>query len=160
MSRVIAGIVAAADKAAAVFLAIVTLLTFVDVMLRYLAHSNVPDGFDFGRMALCIALFWGIAGCCYRGEHIEVDVFWTMMPPWARRLTDYFATSVIAAFMVMLSWMTVRRVLSILASNQTTADLGLRLWPFYAVATIGIVVGTLLLVTRFIAIATTDYRKA
>ena len=166
-------IVVAADSAAAVFLALITALTFADVALRaivkfaqlpwfpkalgaYLVDAvpgNVPDGFAFGQLALCIGLFWGLAGCCYRGEHIEVDVLWQMMPKWAQRLTDYFATLVTALFMIALTWMALLRVRSVLLSGEATSDLRAPMWPFYALAWIGVALGTALLVARFRAIA-------
>ncbi len=165
--------VAAADGAAAIFLAVITLLTFSDVILRAISKTalaswfphdlgqrvldiipgNVPDGFAFGKLALCIGLFWGLAGCCYRGEHIEVDVFWQMMPRWWRRVTDYFAVTVTALFMFGLSYMTFLRVGSVRASGEVTPDLLVPLWPFYGVAWFGLAVGTLLLVVRFRQIA-------
>jgi TRAP-type C4-dicarboxylate transport system permease small subunit len=168
-------LVAAADSAAAVFLALITALTFADVALRaivkfaqvswfpksfggYLVDvvpGNVPDGFAFGQLALCIGLFWGLAGCCYRGEHIEVDVLWQMMPARLRRFTDYFATVVTSLFMVGLSWMALLRVRSVLLSAEATSDLRVPIWPFYALAWIGVALGTLLLVSRFREIART-----
>jgi len=161
--------VAAADVAAAIFLAAITLLTFADVILRAISKvalaswfpralgqamldvipGNVPDGFAFGKLALCIGLFWGLAGCCYRGEHIEVDVFWQMMPRWARRLTDYFSVTVTALFMFGLSYMTLLRVDSVRQSGEVTPDLLVPLWPFYLIAWFGVAVGTLLLVVRY-----------
>jgi TRAP-type C4-dicarboxylate transport system permease small subunit len=171
--------VAAADGAAAIFLAVITVLTFADVILRAISKTaqaswfphelgqrmldivpgNVPDGFAFGKLALCIGLFWGLAGCCYRGEHIEVDVFWQMMPRWARRLTDYFAATVTAIFMFGLSYMTLLRVASVRASGEVTPDLLVPLWPFYGIAWLGVALGTLLLVVRFRQIAR-DHRAA
>jgi TRAP-type C4-dicarboxylate transport system permease small subunit len=165
--------VAAADVAAAIFLAAITVLTFADVILRAISKvalaswfprqlgqtlldivpGNVPDGFAFGKLALCIGLFWGLAGCCYRGDHIEVDVFWQMMPRWARRLTDYFAVTITALFMFGLSYMTLLRVDSVRQSGEVTPDLLVPLWPFYLVAWLGVAVGTLLLVVRYRQIA-------
>lgn len=166
-------LVATADIAAAIFLALITLLTFADVILRAISKTalaswfphdlgqrlldvipgNVPDGFAFSKLALCIGLFWGLAGCCYRGEHIEVDVFWQMMPRWARRLTDYFSVTVTALFMFGLSYMTLLRVDSVRRSGEVTPDLLVPLWPFYLVAWLGVALGTLLLAVRYRQIA-------
>lgn len=168
-------LVAAADRAAAFFLALITVLTFADVALRAVSKlaqaawfpkvlgallvdivpGNVPDGFAFGQLALCIGLFWGLAGCCYRGEHIEVDVLWQMMPPWARRPTDYFAASVTALFMMALTWMAALRVRSVLLSAEATSDLRVPIWPYYGIAWFGVALGTLLLLARFRDIART-----
>lgn len=150
--RTIERLVAAVDVAAALFLAVMTLLTFADVLMRYILLGNVPDGFDLGRLLLCVALFWGVAGCCHRGEHIQVDFVWELLPPAGRRLLDLVAVTVTAIFMIGLSWMTLVRVQSTLDSGQTTSDLQLPLWPFYAIAWLGVALGTLLLAGRYAAV--------
>lgn len=141
--------VAAADIAAALFLAAITVLTFAEVFMRYVVGQGIPDAFDVGRLLLCVALFWGLAGCCQRGEHIQVDVLWEMASPFWRKAMDLFATTVTVVFMVGLTWMTWRRVESTRDSGQVTFDLLIELWPFYAVAWVGALAGTLMLVSRY-----------
>ena len=147
--RLIDRFVAAADIAAALFLAAITVLTFAEVFMRYVVGQGIPDAFDVGRLLLCVALFWGLAGCCQRGEHIQVDVLWEMASPFWRKAMDLFATTVTVVFMVGLTWMTWRRVESTRDSGQVTFDLLIELWPFYAVAWVGALAGTLMLVSRY-----------
>jgi hypothetical protein len=52
----------AIEVTAAGFLAVVTLLTFVSVLLRYFFAWAIPDSYDFTRLLLGIVIFWGIAG--------------------------------------------------------------------------------------------------
>ena len=51
----------AIETTAASFLAVVTLLTFVSVLLRYFFAWAIPDSYDFTRLLLGILIFWGIA---------------------------------------------------------------------------------------------------
>ncbi len=141
--------VAAADIAAALFLAAITVLTFAEVFMRYVVGQGIPAAFDIGRLLLCVALFWGLAGCCQRGEHIQVDVVWEMLPPVWRKVMDLFAVTMTAIFMVGLSWMTFERVQSTRDSGQVTFDLDIPLWPFYALAWLGALAGTLMLLSRY-----------
>ena len=67
----------AIEVTAAGFLAVVTLLTFVSVFLRYLFAWSIPDSYDFTRLLLGILIFWGMAVASYRGDHITVDLLWT-----------------------------------------------------------------------------------
>src|SRR5512146_1677385 len=60
------------ELTAAGFLAVVTLLTFVSVFLRYLFAWSIPDAYDFSRLLLGILIFWGMAVASYRGDHISV----------------------------------------------------------------------------------------
>jgi TRAP-type C4-dicarboxylate transport system permease small subunit len=141
--------VAAADLAAALFLAAITILTFAEVFMRYVVGQGIPDAFDLGRLLLCVALFWGLAGCCQRGEHIQVDVLWEMLSPRWRKVLDLFAVTMTAVFMIGLTWMTLKRVESTRDSGQVTFDLLIELWPFYALAWLGALAGTLMLVSRY-----------
>lgn len=147
--RIVNRIVAAADFAAALFLAAITALTFAEVFMRYVVGQGIPDAFDMGRLLLCVALFWGLAGCCQRGEHIQVDVVWEMLSPFWRKVMDLIATTVTAVFMVGLTWMTFARVQSTRDSGQVTFDLQIELWPFYALAWLGAFAGTILLISRY-----------
>lgn len=141
--------VAAADIAAAMFLAAITILTFAEVFMRYVVGQGIPAAFDLGRLLLCVALFWGLAGCCQRGEHIQVDVVWEILPPGWRKAMDLFAVTVTAIFMVGLTWMTFERVQSTRDSGQVTFDLDIPLWPFYGLAWLGALAGTLMLISRY-----------
>ena len=140
---------AAADIAAALFLAAITILTFAEVFMRYVVGQGIPAAFDIGRLLLCVALFWGLAGCCQRGEHIQVDVLWEALPPGWRKAMDLFAVTMTAVFMVGLTWMTFARVQSTRDSGQVTFDLDIPLWPFYALAWLGALAGTLMLISRY-----------
>jgi hypothetical protein len=62
---------------AAIFVGIVALNIFVNVLLRKFFSTSIPDYYDFGRMLLGILIFWGIAATSYRGGHITVDLVWT-----------------------------------------------------------------------------------
>src|SRR3972149_8228126 len=62
------------EVTAAGFLAVVTLLVFVSVFLRYFFAWSIPDSYDFTRLLLGILIFWGMAVASYRGGHISVDL--------------------------------------------------------------------------------------
>ena len=136
------------DAAAAVFLLVITLLTFAAVVMRYVLALPFPGSFDVSRLLLGVAICWGIAVGAWRRQHIRVDVFWQMMPRPLQRAVDLFADLVFAAFMGLFSWMLLQHVLRVKASGQTTFELSIPIWPFYAVAWAGILLGFLVLVAR------------
>src|SRR6186713_1049186 len=80
---------------AAIFVGIVALNIFVNVLLRKFFSTSIPDYYDFGRMLLGILIFWGIAATSYRGGHITVDLIWSSVGPRAKRAIDVFATVVL-----------------------------------------------------------------
>lgn len=126
------------ERAAGTFLAAVALLVFAAVVSRDLFGLNIPDNFDFSRYLQGIAIFWGIAVATYRNDHILVDLVWELSHPRARRLIDLFATLVSLAFLATFAWMLADRFPAVLRARQLTSDLGLPVWPFYALAALGI----------------------
>jgi TRAP-type C4-dicarboxylate transport system permease small subunit len=136
--RLIDRVVTIVEYGAAVFIALVTGLTFVSVIMRYLFSAPIPDTFDFTRLMVCIAIFWGIACACWRGEHIQVDLLWAALPPRWQRVMDLVATLVLLIAITVLAWVVFRRVGEIAHSGMTTGDFLLPTWPFFAIASLGL----------------------
>jgi TRAP-type C4-dicarboxylate transport system permease small subunit len=135
---------------AGLLLGAIAVLTFCAAMLRWLFNYGLPDTFDFSRLLLGTAMFWGIALAGFHNRHIQVDGFWEMAPPWGRRAIDIFATTITLAFMAVFAWMLESKVTSVFASNEQTFDLRLPVWPFHAIAALGIALATILLLLRLI----------
>jgi TRAP-type C4-dicarboxylate transport system permease small subunit len=136
------------EVTAAGFLAVVTLLTFVSVFLRYLFAWSIPDAYDFSRLLLGILIFWGMAVASYRGDHISVDLLWTAAAPRARRAMDVFAGLVTLIAMCAFTWMFAEKVIGTRADHVGTFDLRQPVWIYYFVAWIGLAAAVLLLIAR------------
>src|SRR6478672_2646118 len=80
---------------AAIFVGLVALNIFVNVLLRRFFSTSIPDYYDFGRLLLGILIFWGIAATSYRGGHITVDLVWAAANRTWKRNIDVFATLVL-----------------------------------------------------------------
>jgi len=138
------------DGAAAVFLAVITLLTFAAVVMRYLLQMPFPGSFDVSRLLLGVAIFWGIAAAAYRKDHIQVDLFWQILPPAGRRILDIFSDIVFAIFIGAMAWMLFWQVDRVRISRQTTFELAIPIWPFYGIAWLGIALCFLVLIARIL----------
>ncbi len=99
------------EVTAAGFLAVVTLLTFVSVILRYFFSWGIPDAYDVTSLLLGILIFWGMAVASYRGDHITVDLLWSAMPPLVQRAMDVFAALVTLVGLAAFTWMFAEKVL-------------------------------------------------
>jgi TRAP-type transport system small permease protein len=141
-------VVDAIEVTAAIILAVVTAITFVSVFLRYFFATSIPDGHDFGRLLLGILIFWGIAVANYRGDHITVDLLWSIASPVLRRAMDVFASLVTLGAMAVLAWMMADKVWGTLQDNVLTFDLNLPVWIFYLVAWIPVAASAALLLAR------------
>ena len=136
------------EVTAAGFLAVVALLVFVSVFLRYLFSWSIPDAYDFSRLLLGILIFWGMAVASYRGDHITVDLLWTAVPPPARRATDVFSALVTLVAMAAFTWMFAEKVIGTRADHVGTFDLRQPVWIYYFIAWIGLAAAVLLLIAR------------
>ena len=132
---------------AAIFVGLVALNIFVNVLLRKLFATTLPDHFDIGRMLLGILIFWGIAATSFRGGHITVDLLWSAVSQRSKRVIDVFATLVLFVVIVQ-TVMLFDKVVQTYISNVLTYDLNLPTWPFYAVAWAGDVVAVILIAMR------------
>lgn len=136
------------ELVAGLLLGAIALLTFCAVMARWLFNYGIPDAFDFSRLLLGTAMFWGIAVAGFHNRHIQVDGLWEISPPWVKHAIDIFATIVTLGFFGLFAWMLHTKVLSVYVSNEQTFDLRLPVWPFHAVAALGIALAALLLLLR------------
>lgn len=146
-------VVALTDAAAAVFLLVITLLTFTAVMMRYVFAIPFPGSFDVSRLLLGVAILWGIAVAAHRGSHITVDILWQAAPRWAQKAMDLLGDLLFAGFMGIFAWMLLQHVEKTRSSGQTTFELSIPIWPFYAVAWLGVVLCVLVLIARILRTA-------
>lgn len=133
---------------AAIFVGIVALNIFVNVLLRKLFSTSIPDYYDFGRMLLGILIFWGIAATSYRGGHITVDLIWSSVGKRGKRWIDVFATVVLLFVVTVQTAMLFDKVRATYVDHVLTYDMNIPTWPFYAIAWIGDVCAVLLIAIR------------
>jgi TRAP-type transport system small permease protein len=136
------------EVTAAGFLAVVTLLTFVSVILRYFLSWAIPDSYDVTRLLLGILIFWGMAVASYRGDHITVDLLWSAVNRHVQRAMDVFSALVTLVGMTTFTWMMAEKVIGTRADHVGTFDLRQPVWIYYFVAWIGLASSILLLIVR------------
>jgi TRAP-type C4-dicarboxylate transport system permease small subunit len=136
------------EVTAAGFLAVVALLTFVSVILRYFFSWGIPDAYDITSLLLGILIFWGMAVASYRGDHITVDLLWSAMPALVQRAMDVFAALVTLVGLTTFTWMFAEKVIDIRAAHIGTFDLRQPVWIYYFVAWLGLASAVLLLLLR------------
>lgn len=133
---------------AAIFVGLVAANIFISVLLRYFFATSIPDAYDLGKNMLGILIFWGIAATSYRGTHITVDLVWASASRRWQRNIDIFATLVLLFVVVVMTSMLFDKVHQAYDQHLVTYDLGLPVWPFFAVAWVGDVSAVLLIGIR------------
>lgn len=148
--RIISRIVFVVDGAAAIFLMVITVLTFTAVVLRYVFSLPFPGSFDVSRLLLGVSIFWGIAAAAWRGEHLQVDLLSHILPEKVNRALDIFGDLVFLAFVSGIAWMLFWQVSRVRISRQTTFELAIPIWPFHGIAWLGMALCVLVLVARIL----------
>lgn len=143
-------LIPATERVAAVFLLLISLLTAGNVIMRNVFDQTLLDWFDFSRLLLGIAMFWGIAVATYRAGHICVDVIWEVLNEKNRQRMDVAASILTFAFLAPLAWMAWVKVFA--TGAQATSDLRLPLIWFFAVAAAGAVMAAILAGIRVIEV--------
>lgn len=141
------------ETAAGVSLALMTLATLAAVVLRVCFGRGLPDGYDIASQLLGIAILWGFAPATYGNKHIVVDALWEKCGIGGRRIIDIVAGAVTLAFLGAMSWMLLGRVAEVFASNLSTAELRIPVWPFFAVAALGVAASAAMALLRLVAVA-------
>lgn len=141
--RALARLADLARLLSAAVLALVTFLGFVAVGLRYGVNMPLPDSYDINRNLLGVVIMLGMAVATYDREHIKVDLLWDYSPRIVQRVMDAFAGLVTFVAMATFAFMMFEKTQTTLRSGLKSADLGLPIWPFYAIAWLGIVASAL-----------------
>ena len=138
------------EKIAGLFLAAITVLVFVSAIGRYAFAAPIPDAFDVARLMLGVAMLWGFASVGYRGAHIKVDLVAEVLPARLCFWLDVAASPVLLLFTLLLAWMLLGRVESAYASNESTFDLRLPVWPWLAAIWLGVLASAFTITSRIV----------
>jgi TRAP-type C4-dicarboxylate transport system permease small subunit len=81
------------------------LLTFVDVVGRYLLSRPVRGGFEITELALLVLIFAGLPLVSRADEHVTMDFIDRLLGPRAQALLTRAVHGTCAAIMFLLTWL-------------------------------------------------------
>jgi len=116
--------------AASIILFLMMLLTFVDVVARYLFNFPLRGGFEITELMLLVLIFAGLPLVSHSDEHVTMDFIDRMVPDGARLLVVRAVHGVCAAVMFFLTWQVWIKAGKIAAYGDTTDVLKIAVGPF------------------------------
>src|SRR6185436_4336551 len=116
--------------AASTILFLMMLLTFVDVVARYLFNFPLRGGFEITELMLLVLIFAGLPLVSHSDEHVTMDFIDRMVPDGARLLVVRVVHGVCAAVMFFLTWQVWIKAGKIAAYGDTTDVLKITVGPF------------------------------
>jgi TRAP-type C4-dicarboxylate transport system permease small subunit len=121
---------AALGVAASAILFLLMIVTFVDVIGRYLFNHPLRGAFEGTELMLLVLIFAGLPLVSHADEHVTMDFIDHMTGPAARKVIAALAQLVCAATMLWLAWLIWLKAGKIAAYGDTTDVLKITLAPF------------------------------
>jgi TRAP-type C4-dicarboxylate transport system permease small subunit len=106
------------------------LLTFVDVVARYLFSRPVRGAFEMTELMLLVLIFAGLPLVSYADEHALMDFIDRLLPARGRRWLERAVQAVCAAVMFLLAWLVWLKADRIWAYRDATDVLRILYGPF------------------------------
>ena len=106
------------------------LLTFVDVVARYLFNFPLRGGFEVTELMLLVLIFAGLPLVSHADEHVTMDFIDRMLPPKAGMVVVRLVHGACAAVMFFLTWQVWIKAGKISGYGDTTDVIKIPVGPF------------------------------
>jgi TRAP-type C4-dicarboxylate transport system permease small subunit len=116
--------------AASILLLGMMLLTFVDVVARYLINRPIRGGFEVTELLLLVLIFAGVPLVSHADEHVTMDFIDRMLPQRVADLWMRIMHGICAALMFFLTWQVWIKAGKISGYGDTTDVLRIAIGPF------------------------------
>ncbi len=133
------------------------LLTFVDVVLRYIFNSPLRGSFEVTELMMVVLIFAGLPLVSRHDEHVTMDFLDHAVPRRWRRALRAFAHVACGAMLLGVGWLMWERASKVAQYGDATAALKIALAPFgYVMALLIFVTAVIHLVMAFVRAGTRD----
>jgi TRAP-type transport system small permease protein len=116
--------------AASALLFCMMVLTFADVVARYLLNRPIRGAFEVTELLLLVLIFAGLPLVSHADEHVTMDFIDRMLPPALRHGWVRVMHCVCAVLMFFLAWQTWIKAGKIAGYGDTTDVLRITVGPF------------------------------
>ena len=116
--------------AASLLLACLMLVTFCDVVARYLFNRPIRGGFEITELVLLVLIFAGLPLVSHADEHVTMDFIDRVLPPRALAALLRAVNVAVAAMFFFLAWQVLLKAGRIAQYGDTTDVLLIAVAPF------------------------------
>jgi TRAP-type C4-dicarboxylate transport system permease small subunit len=121
---------AALGVAASAILLVLMLITFADVVSRYLLNWPLRGAFEATELMLLVLIFAGLPLVSHADEHVTMDFIDRMLPSGGTRILIRIVHALCAAVMFFLAWQVWLKAGKIAGYGDTTDVLRVPVAPF------------------------------
>ncbi len=116
--------------AASAILFVLMLVTFADVVARYLFNFPLRGAFEITELMLLVLIFAGLPLVSHADEHVTMDFIDHMLPEPLLRALERVVHALCAAVLFFLAWLIWLKAGKIAAYGDTTDVLRILVAPF------------------------------
>jgi len=116
--------------AASALLTLMMVLTFADVVARYLLNRPIRGAFEITELTLLVLIFAGLPLVSHADEHVTMDFIDRILPPALLRALVRAVHAACAAVMFFLTWQVWLKAGKIYGYGDTTDVLRITVGPF------------------------------
>jgi TRAP-type C4-dicarboxylate transport system permease small subunit len=116
--------------AASALLLCLMLVTFVDVVARYLFNRPIRGAFELTELTLLVLIFAGLPLVSHADEHVTMDFIDRMLPQRAVPILIRLIHALVAAVFFFLTWQVLIKAGRIAGYGDTTDVLRIPVGPF------------------------------
>lgn len=126
------------------------LLVVTDVVLRRFFNRPFTFTYEVVQVLLCVVVFFAVAYTGTQRAHISVDVLVSRFPAKTQAIIDVAIRLVGIALFSFVGWHSIVYGIHVWDIGQSTAVLGIPLYPFVFVVAFGSFLLALVLLTNFL----------
>jgi len=116
--------------AASILLLCLMLMTFADVVARYLFNRPIRGAFEVTELLLLVLIFAGLPLVSHADEHVTMDFIDRMLPGRALAALVRLVHALVAAIFFFLAWQVLIKAGRISEYGDTTDVLRIAVGPF------------------------------
>ncbi len=129
----------------ATILALMMLLTALDVGLRYLFNSPLSGAFELVEYMMAIVIPFSIVYCADQRGHVSVELILARFPRKVQGAVDALMTFVTMIFAIILAWQNFLYIGEVYDTHLTSAVLLIPAYPFVIPVALGLAAFALML---------------
>lgn len=139
LSKVVDPTSRALGTVAGAALASMMLLTFCDVILRYLFNRPILGSMELTEFMMVILVTFGLAYCAFHKGHIRVDIVLMHTSRRANRVLDIITYGLATIFFIFVTWQSFLNAKTVMADKLLSIGLYIPIFIFVFVLAIGMV---------------------
>ena len=125
-------------------------LTAFDVVMRYVFNQPVRGAMEVVEYLMAIVVSFSIAWCAHEKAHVSVDLFMTRFSGKVQALVHIFTSCIAMLFVFFMTWHNILHIKDVYASNITSAVLGIPVYPFMGMMSLGLAGFSLILLKHML----------